>query len=83
MGMAVGGKKGGAMAEMNVIPLIDILLVLIIIFMVVSQSVQQTGVDAQIPQPPGQDKPQPPADRTIVIQVGWGRDGPRIPLHRR
>ena len=36
MGMAVGGKKGGAMAEMNIVPLIDILLVLLIIFMVIS-----------------------------------------------
>ena len=33
MGMSVGENKGGAMAEMNVVPLIDILLVLLIIFM--------------------------------------------------
>ncbi len=33
MGMDVGGNKGGAMATMNVVPLIDILLVLLIIFM--------------------------------------------------
>ena len=33
MGMSVGESKGGAIAEMNVVPLIDILLVLLIIFM--------------------------------------------------
>jgi biopolymer transport protein ExbD len=60
---------------MNVTPMIDVLLVLIIIFMVVSQSLKQTGVEAQIPQPPKQDSPQPPVDRTIVIQVGWAPDG--------
>jgi biopolymer transport protein TolR len=36
MGMQVGESKGGAMAEMNVVPLIDILLVLLIIFMVIT-----------------------------------------------
>ena len=36
MEMEVGGKKGGAMASMNVVPLIDILLVLLIIFMVIT-----------------------------------------------
>ena len=36
MGMSVGESKGGAMAEMNVVPLIDILLVLMIIFMVIT-----------------------------------------------
>ena len=36
MGMDVGGKQGGSMATMNVVPLIDILLVLIIIFMVIT-----------------------------------------------
>ena len=36
MAMSVGENKGGAMAEMNVVPLIDILLVLLIIFMVIT-----------------------------------------------
>jgi len=36
MGMQVGDNKGGAIAEMNVVPLIDILLVLLIIFMVIT-----------------------------------------------
>ena len=50
MGMEVGGKKGGAMASMNVVPLIDILLVLLIIFMVITPLTPK-GLDALVPQP--------------------------------
>jgi biopolymer transport protein TolR len=50
MGMDVGGKKGGAMASMNVVPLIDILLVLLIIFMVITPLTPK-GLDALVPQP--------------------------------
>jgi biopolymer transport protein TolR len=72
--MAFSTAGGGpSRPEMNVTPMIDVLLVLIIIFMVVNQSMLQTGVDAQIPQPP-KDTPQPPPERTVVIQVAWGPD---------
>jgi biopolymer transport protein TolR len=73
--MAFSMGSGPSGPQMNVTPMIDVLLVLIIVFMVVSQSMRQTGVDAQIPQPPTQDLPQPPVDRTVVIQLGWGPDG--------
>ncbi len=49
MGMAVGGKKG-AMSEPNIVPLIDVLLVLIIIFMVITPTTPH-GLDALVPQP--------------------------------
>jgi biopolymer transport protein TolR len=49
MGMAVGGKKG-VMADMNIVPLIDILLVLLIIFMVVTPTTPH-GLEALVPQP--------------------------------
>ena len=49
MGMQVGGSNGGAFVEMNVVPLIDILLVLLTIFMIMAE--QQKGLDARIPQP--------------------------------
>jgi len=70
--MAFSTAGGGpSRPEMNVTPMIDVLLVLIIIFMVVNQSMVKTGVDAQIPQPPNENTPQPPAERTVVIQVVW------------
>jgi biopolymer transport protein TolR len=71
MGMDVGGKQGGPMATMNVIPLIDILLVLIIIFMVITPLTPH-GLTALVPQPtPPDSKPQDEdlSRKTIVVQV--------------
>jgi biopolymer transport protein ExbD len=70
MGMAVGGKKGGAMADMNVVPLIDILLVLIIIFMVITPLTPK-GLEALVPQPspPDAKQQQELEQKTVVVQV--------------
>jgi biopolymer transport protein ExbD len=55
---------------MNVTPLIDVLLVLIIIFMVVVIEQKPTGLDAQIPQPAIATPPNIPQPQgTIVIQI--------------
>ena len=59
-------------AEINITPMIDILLVLIIVFMVVVSMSRQKGLEAQIPQP-ATDKA-PPPERTVVIQVNWKGD---------
>jgi len=69
MGMATGEHKG-IVADMNVVPLIDILLVLIIIFMVITPTTPK-GLSALVPQPapPGSAKISDPPANPIVVQV--------------
>jgi biopolymer transport protein ExbD len=68
MGMAVGGK-GGAKADINMTPMIDVLLVLIIIFMVITPLTPK-GLETLVPQPPNPNQPQNQADtRTVVIVI--------------
>jgi biopolymer transport protein TolR len=67
MAFSMGGS--GSMADINVTPMIDILLVLLIIFMVIVP-VTPKGLDALVPQPPkNPQQQQQPNDRTIVVQV--------------
>jgi len=75
MAMTTGGG-GGNMADINVTPMIDILLVLLIIFMVIVP-VTPKGLDALVPQPPKDPQKQPPqTDRTIVVQVFYHPGAP-------
>ena len=67
MGMTSGGS-GGQVSDINVTPLIDVLLVLLIIFMVIVP-VTPKGLETLVPQPPKDKTQQEPNDRTIVVQV--------------
>jgi biopolymer transport protein ExbD len=69
--MAFSAAGGGSLkSEINITPMIDVLLVLIIVFMVVVSMSQEKGLKGQIPQPANaHTTPQP--ERTVVIQVLW------------
>ncbi|WP_446745308.1 ExbD/TolR family protein [Silvibacterium acidisoli] len=70
--MAMGsGSSGGINSDINVTPLIDVLLVLLIIFMVIVP-VTPKGLEALVPQPPKNPQQEQPNDRTIVVTIAGG-----------
>ena len=69
MAMAVGGSKSGPRCDINMTPMIDILLVLLIIFMVITPLTPH-GLEALAPEPPDKkNQPPPDQDRTVVIVI--------------
>ncbi len=68
MAFSVGGGRGGPRGEINVTPLIDIVLVLLIIFMVMTP-VALKEIVAKVPQKQVENVPQPPGDNPIVVEL--------------
>jgi len=62
------GSGGGILGSMNVTPLIDVLLTLLVIFMIISP-VTPKGENALIPQPPPKHAKPQPDSRSVVLQV--------------
>ncbi len=71
--MAGGGPSR---AQINVTPLIDVLLTLIVMFMLVVAMDPEFGEKVQIPQPAKDSASKPVVERTVVIQVVWAKDAP-------
>ena len=70
MGMSVGGQ-GGLTNEPNVVPMIDILLVLLIIFMIM-QPMMRRAIDLQLPDPQPAVAPANAVSQQIVLEVNPG-----------
>ena len=72
MSMDVGGSKGGVKSDINVTPLVDVMLVLLIIMMLVAPMLQK-GVDVKLPTAVNRaDKPDT-QEQTVVAVTADGR----------
>jgi biopolymer transport protein TolR len=71
MAMQTGGRKGGAMSEINVTPMADIMIVLLIIFMVITPMLQK-GVDVKLPQA-AHSKTKEDKQKQVVVAIN--KDG--------
>ena len=67
------GKKGALQADINVTPLVDVVLVLLIIFMVLTPSLLK-HLDATIPKKPEEPLPPVPTESSIVVEYGASRE---------
>jgi biopolymer transport protein TolR len=84
--MAFSNAGGGPSSpQINVTPLIDVLLTLIIVFMLAVSMDKEYQERAQIPQPPEKGQSAPQVERTVVIEVVWmGKDAvPALKINRQ
>jgi biopolymer transport protein TolR len=81
MSMDVGGGKGGIKADINVTPLVDVMLVLLIIMMLVAPMLQK-GVDVRLPEAANTtDKPDTQEQTVVAItrDRGFWVNGVQVP----
>jgi biopolymer transport protein TolR len=82
MAISMGGEKGGVMMNLNVTPLIDVLLVLLIIFMIINPP-KPFGLGALAPQPNKNQKEDPNVlARTIVVSITGNAANPQISINQ-
>jgi biopolymer transport protein TolR len=81
MAMSAGGSSGGVQSDINVTPMIDVLLVLLIIFMI-TQPLSRMALDVQVP-PPEQTTTTQQANNQIVLELaddgGYAINGQPVP----
>jgi biopolymer transport protein TolR len=79
------GKRRRLMAEINVVPYIDVMLVLLVVFMITAPMLMQ-GIDVELPQAPSQPLPETDNDPLMVairadgqyyLEIGGDPDEPR------
>src|ERR1017187_1546217 len=68
MAMDMGGAKGGIKSYINVTPLVDVMLVLLIIMMVIAPMLQQ-GVPVNLPEAVNSNPKPSTSDQTTVVQI--------------
>ena len=73
MAMDVGGKKSGPKSDINVTPLIDVVLVLLIIFMVLTPSMLK-NIPMMVPDKAEEDTPAMPPDSAIMVEYTANRE---------
>jgi biopolymer transport protein ExbD len=72
MGMDTGGSGGGPSSEINVTPLVDVCLVLLIIFMVM---IPKNVPEISVQMPPESKKKKPPSDKSDTLVIGLSKEG--------
>lgn len=81
MGMSTGKSGGGATPNINVTPLIDVLLVLLIIFMVISP-LKPSRFEAKVPAEPKQDDPTVATPNPLTLVVSVSKNDLKLMLNK-
>lgn len=81
MGMSTGSSSGGATPSINVTPLIDVLLVLLIIFMVISP-LKPSRFEAKVPAEPKPDQQQNAKPNPLTLVVSVNKSDKKVTLNK-